>query len=209
MRRYELFIFDFDGTLADSAAWMIRTLNDVAGHFGLRRVSDEEIAMLRGKSNTEIIRYLGVPMWKLPRIATEMRQRVARDIDQIKPFPGTDELLRSLHASGAKVAVVSSNSEDNVRRVLGDATANCIHTFECNASIFGKAHKLRAVMKRLHTHAGATLCIGDETRDIEAARQVGAASGAVTWGYATKEVLATFRPTHTFASMSEIAALAV
>jgi phosphoglycolate phosphatase len=207
MQRYELFIFDFDGTLADSAAWMIRTLNDVAGQFGLRRVSDEEIAMLRGKSNTEIIRYLGVPMWKLPRIATEMRQRVAREIDQIKLFPGVDELLNSLRASGAKIAVVSSNSEANVRRVLGEATARHIHTFECSASIFGKAHKLRAVMKRLHIEAAATLCIGDETRDIEAAREVGAASGAVTWGYATADVLKTFEPTHIFESMLEIAAL--
>jgi phosphoglycolate phosphatase len=209
MPRYQLFIFDFDGTLADSAEWMIRTLNDVAGQFGMRQVSDAEIEMLRGRSNTEIVRYLGVPMWKLPGIATEMRRRIARDLDQIKLFKGVDELLRSLDEANVRLAIVSSNSEANVRQILGPANASRIDAFECSASMFGKAHKLRAVMKRLQIDARATLCVGDETRDIEAAREVRAASGAVLWGYATAEILQKFTPTHTFATLPDILTVAV
>jgi phosphoglycolate phosphatase len=201
---YRLLIFDFDGTLVDSGAWMIRTLNDIAGQFGLRRVSDEEVQMLRGRSNTDIVRYLGVPVWKLPRIAAEMRKRISGDIEQFRLFGGAADMLRALDERGLLLAIVSSNSEENVRRVLGAATAARIDTFECSAAMFGKASKLRAVMRRLRIDAPNTLYIGDETRDIEAAREVHVASGAVTWGYANAEVLASFTPTLTFHSLQDI-----
>lgn len=207
MPNYQLLIFDFDGTLADSGRWMFRTMNELADQFGWRKVSDQEIEQLRGKSNTEVIRHLGVPMWKLPSIAAEMRRRIARDLDQIHLFEGADEVLRALDEAGIKLAVVSSNSEANVRQVLGAANAGRVDAFECSASIFGKPHKLRAVMKRLSIAPRATLCIGDETRDIEAAREVGAASGAVLWGYATPDVLKKFSPTHTFATLRDVTAL--
>jgi phosphoglycolate phosphatase len=209
MPRYQLLIFDFDGTLADSGNWVIQTLNDIAGQFGLRRVSEEEVTMLRGRSNDEIVRYLGVPRWKVPGIVAEMRRRLARDVEQIKLFAGVDELLGSLQATGVRLAIVSSNSEQNVRRILGAANASRIDTFECDASMFGKARKLRSVMKRLAATPPATLCIGDETRDIDAAREVGAASGAVLWGYARAEILERFAPNYVFQTLDDIAALAM
>jgi len=208
MSTYQLIMFDFDGTLADTGGWMIRTLNDIAGQFGLKRVSESEIEMLRGRSNTEIVRYLGVPVWKLPRIATEMRKRIAQDIAQFKLFAGVDEMLRTLDESCIRLAIVSSNSEENVRRVLGADSAARIDVFDCSAAMFGKARKLRSVMQRLRIAPQMTLYIGDETRDIEAAREVGVASGAVTWGYAKADILASFAPTLTFDAVIEIAQLA-
>ena len=62
-------------------------------------------------------------------------------------------------------------------------------------------------MRRLRTEASKTLYVGDETRDIEAAREVRVASGAVTWGYANAGILATFTPTLTFDAMEDILAL--
>jgi phosphoglycolate phosphatase len=73
--------------------------------------------MLRGRSNTEIVRHLGVPLWKLPRIAAEMRRRIAADIAQIRLFAGVDDMLRALDERDLRLAIVSSNSEENVRRV--------------------------------------------------------------------------------------------
>jgi phosphoglycolate phosphatase len=206
-RRYQLVIFDFDGTLADSAHWTIRTLNEISGKFGIRHVSEQEIDMLRGRSNTEIVRHLGVPLWKLPKIANEMRKRVAADIDQIKLFPGIREMLRALHAGGIHLAIVSSNSEANVRQVLGPETAQLIATYDCEAAMFGKARKLRAVMRRAAVTPATTLYIGDETRDIEAAREVRVDSAAVTWGYAKPEILNAFAPTLTFNAVSELHSL--
>jgi phosphoglycolate phosphatase len=209
MTRYELLIFDFDGTLADSAEWMVRTLNDIAVPFGLRQVSDDEVAMLRGRSNQEIVRYLGVPLWKLPGIAAEMRRRIAHDIAELRLFDGVSETLRSLDELGLKLAIVSSNSQENVRHILGPENVGRIDTFECSASMFGKASKLRTVMRRMGTTPHDTLCIGDETRDIDAARDVGASIGTVTWGYAKREILEQYRPTHMFDSLADSVAACV
>lgn len=206
MARYQLVIFDFDGTLADSADWTMRTFNDVAEQFGLRRISDAELQMLRGRSNREIVQYLGVPMWKVPGIVREMRERISADVERIPLFPGVTDVLRNARNHGVHTAIVSSNSESNVRRILGAENVILIQHFACGAAIFGKARKLRAVMERFRVSAAHTLCVGDETRDIEAAREVGADSGAVLWGYATAAVLRRFEPTHLFASMAELAA---
>lgn len=72
-------ILDFDGTLADSAGWLLRELNRAAGRFGFRQVGKAEIAMLRGCDNRAIIRHLGVPAWKLPFTAWHLRRRIAED----------------------------------------------------------------------------------------------------------------------------------
>jgi hypothetical protein len=72
-------IFDFDGTLADSAAWMIRAVNPMARRFGFKTVTDDEIDMLRGRSTREVIRYLGISPWKLPMIAAHGKKMMAAD----------------------------------------------------------------------------------------------------------------------------------
>ncbi|WP_201306034.1 HAD hydrolase-like protein [Roseomonas harenae] len=200
-----LVIFDFDGTLADSAAWVMRTLNEEADRFGYRRVDEAEIAALRGQDNRAIIRALGVPMWKLPMIATHMRRRITEDAGSIRLFPGTETMLRALSARGATLAIVTSNEEAVVRRVLGPELADLVAFMECRASIFGKAPLLRRVLRRAGLPAETAIAIGDEVRDIEAARKAGISSGAVAWGYATPEILRARNPARFFARMEELA----
>lgn len=201
--RYELVIFDFDGTLADSAAWMMRAVNPMARRYGFKTVTDEEIEMLRGRSTREVIRYLGVSPWKLPLIARAGKKLMAADAHTIPLFPETAKMLRALHEAGVKIAVVSSNSEDVIRRVLGPELAELISLYACGASLFGKARKFKQVTAR-GVSRDKVICIGDETRDIEAARAVGLDCGAVGWGYAKPSILAEHRPTVSFNSMSEI-----
>ncbi|PZR36182.1 HAD family hydrolase [Caulobacter segnis] len=201
--RYELVIFDFDGTLADSAAWMMRAVNPMARRYGFKTVTDEEIEMLRGRSTREVIRYLGVSPWKLPLIARAGKKMMAADAHKIPLFPETARMLRALHAAGVKIAVVSSNSEQVIRRVLGPELAELISLYSCGASLFGKARKFKQVTAR-GVSRDRVICIGDETRDIEAARAVGLDCGAVGWGYAKPSILAEHRPTVSFSSMSEI-----
>lgn len=204
---YRLVIFDFDGTLADSAGWVLGVMNELARRHGFREISDEEAAMLRGRSNQEIIGYMRAPRWRLPAIAADFKRRMAAEADAIELFEGIIPLLHALSAAGLRVAVVSSNSEANVRRILGAEAAALIDAFGCGASLFGKAAKFRTMIRRQGVSPAQTLCIGDETRDIEAARAAGAAAGAVHWGYATPEVLARFEPDHDFAAPTDIARL--
>jgi phosphoglycolate phosphatase len=201
---YKLVIFDFDGTLADSGDWLMGLMNEVADRYGFRRLSDAEIAMLRGQDNRAIIRYLGVPAWKLPLIARHMRRRAVQDASGIRLFDGAEAMLRALAERGVTLALVTSNAEQAVHRVLGPDCAALIGSYECGASIFGKAAKFRRVLRRTGLPKEAVIGIGDESRDIEAARKAGIACGAVAWGYATPELLARQRPDLLFHRMEEI-----
>jgi phosphoglycolate phosphatase len=197
---YKLVILDLDGTLADTFPWFLSVLNGVADRYRFKRIEKHEVERLRGFSARQIIRHLGVPAWKLPLIARHMRSLSARDIDGLKLFDGIDTMLRSLSKADLVLAVVSSNSEENVRRLLGPGLAELIGHFACGASLFGKAAKLRKVLKASGVSPGEVICIGDEIRDYEAARRVGLAFGAVSWGFTSPEALQALTPEAVFPS---------
>lgn len=204
---YRLIIFDFDGTLVDSGPWMARALNGVAAQFGFRQVGEAEIEALRGRDSRSVIRELGVPLWRLPAIARHMR-RLVEESDHTPPlFPGIAAMLQAV-AAGRTLAVVSSNTERAIRRALGPELAGLFAVYACEASMFGKRAKFRRVLKLTGIPASAALAIGDETRDIEAARAAGVACGGVTWGYATPELVRSQAPDHLFESPADIMALA-
>jgi len=203
-KRYDLIIFDLDGTLANSAAWFRSNLNRVARRHGFRQIDDAELETLRGRSSKAILAHLEIPPWKMPFIARSMRRIVASDIDQIKLFEGVDALLAHLARNGVLIAIATSNAEVNARRILGESNAKLVSHFACGASFFGKASIFRSVVKQLGADPSRSLAVGDEARDIEAARKAGIAVGAVSWGYATAELLQSQHPDHLFLSMADI-----
>jgi len=203
--RYRLVIFDFDGTLADSFPWFVRVFNEAADRYRFRRIREGELEELRGLGGREIVRRLGVPAWKLPLIARHMRRLAARDIDTVSLFPGVDPLLRRLSDAGVVLAVVSSNGYGNVSRVLGPENVARIHHFRCGASLFGKAASFRRVLRRSGVAPGEALAVGDEIRDLEAARAVGIPFGAVSWGYTTAGALRAHGPALSFDRVEAIA----
>jgi phosphoglycolate phosphatase len=207
MNRYDLAIFDFDGTLADSADWFFAAYDAVAARFGLRRASRAELEGMRALGTREIMRSLDVPMWKVPLIARHMRRRMAGEIGGITLFPGIADALVALHGRGVGLAIVSSNAEGNVRAVLGEELAGRVAFWGCGTALFGKAKKLRQAMRACGAAPGRTIAIGDETRDVEAARAVGIASGAVLWGYAAPAALVAAGPTLVLREVGEVASL--
>ena len=204
---YHLFIFDFDGTLADSGPWMIEALNGAAARFGFRQLSRDEIEALRGRDSRSVMRELGVSWWRLPGIAAHVR-KLAREAPPPPLFPEIAPMLRQLRDAGRTLAIVSSNSEETVRRALGPDNSAFIEAFGCDASMFGKAAKFKQVLKQTGVAARNAIAIGDETRDIDAARKAGVACGAVGWGYATPALLQSRSPDHVFATPADIVALA-
>ncbi|WP_441239310.1 HAD family hydrolase [Bradyrhizobium sp. 930_D9_N1_4] len=201
---YSLAIFDLDGTLADSFPWFRRTINDVADRFGFRRVADEDVEGLRHASTREILSRLEVPLWKLPAIVRHGRRLKRKAAAEISLFGGIETMLRTLTENGVQLALVTSDSEANAREKLGKAAALFTH-FDCSASVFGKPAKFRRVIRRAGVEPGKVIAIGDEVRDIEAARAVGIACGAVCWGYAAPAALRALGPDHVFERVEEIA----
>jgi phosphoglycolate phosphatase len=87
--------------------------------------------------------------------------------------------------------------------VLGPTAAQ-ITRFDCGAAVFGKHWKFRRVARKLGAKPSETICIGDEIRDIEAAKAASMDSGAVAWGYALPAALQAAGPTHLFNSVEEL-----
>jgi phosphoglycolate phosphatase len=200
---YKLVIFDLDGTLSDSFPWFLSVISTVADKHGLRRIDDVE--GMRGKTSRDIIKALDVPRWRLPWIASDMRKLKSQSLDKIPLFSGVPELLSALADGGLTIAVVTSDSEENARRALGPLVS-CISHFACAASLFGKARKFRQVMRAAGASAEATLAVGDEVRDAEAAKAAGIDFAGVAWGYATIDALARVDPVAIFATVSEMRA---
>lgn len=197
MPNYSLVIFDFDGTLADSVPWFMTALDRTADRFNLKRVDPAEIESLRMLSSRDALKHLGVPMLKLPQMAIYVREIFAEAMHDIPMFAGAADMLAALRAAGVKLAVVSSNGEANVRHVLGPA-AELIDHYACGSSIFGKAQKFAAVLRALRQSPARTLSVGDEIRDIDAARQAGLSAGSITFGYNARPALESHAPDHLF-----------
>lgn len=204
MPPYDLTIFDFDGTLADSWRMMARAISEAADVFGYRRLTADEAQELRGQDNRAVMAAMGVRMWQLPRIVMHMRQVALEQASEVRLFGGVDALLPALAARGVRVAVVSSNSEAVVRQVLGPELSVCVTDFDCGAAIFGKASKFRRVVRRAGVASSRAVGVGDEVRDIEAARAAGIAAIAVTWGYATSGILESGGPDHVVRSVEQL-----
>ncbi|HEY0234213.1 MAG TPA: HAD hydrolase-like protein [Afipia sp.] len=203
MKRYRLAIFDLDGTLSDSFPWFLQALDDVADKRRLKRVAPGDIENLRTKTLQEIFAALGVSRWRLPGIIRDMRRMKSKALNQITLFPGADDMLRRLHAAGITLAMVSSDSEANVRYSLGEAAA-LMSYYDCGAPLGGKAKKFRRVLRTLDVQPRDAIYIGDEIRDSEAAAQTGMDFGAVSWGYNAAEALRKLSPAFLFTGFDDI-----
>lgn len=202
--RFKLIIFDFDGTLADSLGWFIGISDRLADEFGFDRIDRDQVATLRRHDAATLLRLHHVPLWKLPFIAARFRILMAKQIKTIAPFPGVADLFGQLSQADSTLAVVTSNSCSNVRRVLGRKSMGLVATCEGGVSIFGKRTKLRKVLRQTGIHPAQAIFIGDEIRDIEAARNAGIASGAVAWGFTDMDALRAHSPDMLFATVDEM-----
>ncbi len=203
-RRYDLVIFDFDGTLADSGDWFLGLADHLADRFNFRHVSADEVETLRGQSSRAVVKYLGIPRWKIPAMARYLHALLAQQSDKIALFDGVTAMIETLHAAGIRLALVTSNSEENARAILGPAIAARFSQFECGASLFGKARRFRRVLKKSKVPIERAICIGDETRDIISAHKVCVTPGAVLWGYANRDALAACEPAYFFSAPQEV-----
>ncbi|HEX7850168.1 MAG TPA: HAD hydrolase-like protein [Sphingomonas sp.] len=201
---YQLVIFDFDGTLSDSGHWFLSIVDDLAERFRFRSVHPDEVEGLRKRTTREVIDHLGISRWKLPLIARHVRARFGRHTDEIHLFDGVRDMLRTIDEAKVRMFVCSSNAEANVRAILGPEESARIERFFCGSGLFGKVRKFRQAVKASGLPPSAILSIGDETRDIDAARAVGIGTGAVLWGYANPEMLVAMEPDRTFATPQEV-----
>jgi phosphoglycolate phosphatase len=205
LMKYQLAMFDSDGTLADTLPWMRSVFNELAEEFGFRKVESHEYDRFKMLHGAALYRELNLPLWKLPRVVRGMRRKMSEYTGSFHLYNGIAEVLQRLTEAGIKVAVVSSNSRENVERILGAENARLVSHFGCGVSMFGKAARLRQTVRACGVAARGAIYVGDEVRDAEAARVAGVAFGAVVWGQHDEATLRAQNPTEIFASVAEIA----
>ncbi|GAA4454904.1 HAD-IA family hydrolase [Nibrella saemangeumensis] len=204
---YKLVIFDFDGTLANSLPAFGQVLNELAELHHFRRVDESLVDRLRSMGARQIMQELRIPYWKIPFIGRDAKRLMARHVNEIFLFEGIDRVLQQLSQAGVTLALVTSNSHENVVQIMGEKNVGLLKYIECGSSLFGKRSKIRKVLKKSGFAASETLCIGDEIRDIEAAHEEGTAFGAVGWGYTTIDALRAYQPKVVFTHPVDIVAL--
>jgi phosphoglycolate phosphatase len=191
--RYSIILWDFDGTLADTLPGLLRIFNDLAPQFGLEKIAD--LQTLRDTPPVELLRDRGIRWWKLIALRNAIVRRQKEQVDRIRLFPHIPEMLQQLHATGYRLGIVSSNSEENIRHGLRAAGAE--QWFELvvgSWQLLGKHRMLRRALRRTHLTSRQALYVGDEVRDITAARLAGMDAAAVTWGVNTSDLLARYSP---------------
>ncbi|MFY3702895.1 HAD hydrolase-like protein [Achromobacter dolens] len=204
--KYDIAAFDFDGTLADTMPWFNSILNTVADKYGFRKIDAAERDQLRHRDAGEILKFLGIPLWKLPAIMAHVRTLMQEIDPSVRLFDGVPDALARLKAGGLRLAVVSSNSLENVQRVLGPETAVLFDDYECGTDLFGKAAKIERLLQRHDTPPERFLLVGDEMRDIDAARKAGVRVGSVAWGYNHVDALRDRGPDELFMQVAELPA---
>lgn len=199
-----LVLFDFDGTLADSLVVALDVYNGVARELGVPVISADDAA-LRRMSPREALRSRGIPLWKVPRLVSAVRDGLRSRMDEIPLFPGIDAAVHALVGEGLRCGIVSSNARENVEACLGRHGVVDLEVLGAGTSLFGKASMLAKVLKKTGVAPANAIYVGDEVRDIVAAREVGMRSVAVSWGFADREALAQERPSAIVDDVADLA----
>lgn len=191
--RQRAVIFDFDGTIADSLPAAIQVFEELTKR--PERFTGTEIQAFRDLSVPELLKELSVPAWKLPLLLFKGRRMIRAHLRDIELHYGMVPALAALHKRGIPLYILSSNSVENVQSYLKwhklDAYFRGVYG---GASILGKAPRLLKLIDKEHIDVANSWYVGDETRDVSAARAVGLRSISVAWGYNTRLALATKNP---------------
>lgn len=196
-------IFDFDGTLVDTLDIHLKIANEYLKQSGKKTVSKTDV---REKGIKELIRERNIQIYKIPKLLIEAKNKVNKHLKHVKIIEGMDEVLRKLHKNN-KLGILTSNSVENVKMVLNNSNVYELFDFiSSEFDIFGKHNKLRKIISKYQLDKKQTVYIGDETRDIEAAKRVGIKVFAVQWGYESEEVIKESKPDKIIFSPEELLA---
>lgn len=191
----KVIFFDFDGTIADTLNAFVNITNRLAVGFGYQPISPEEITHLKNLSSRQIIKQSGIPILKFPFLISKIKSELNSEIQTIKAFPGIKETLIELRSQVDRIGILSSNSKDNIAAFL--EINDLHHLFDfiyTEAAIFSKSRAIKKILVQEKVKPEESIYIGDETRDIEAAKRSQVKAIAVTWGFNSKEILAAQNP---------------
>ncbi len=186
-RRYELIVFDWDGTLMDSTAMIAQSIQLACKDLGLPVPSKAQASQVIGLGLADALAQ-AVPDLD-PAMVPQMVERyrhyyLTRD-HQLSLFDGARELLVALKERGHVLAVATGKSRLGLDRALGVAgVGNFFDATRCADESFSKPHPgmLLELMEQAAVDPAATLMIGDTTHDLLMAANAGTDGVGVSYG---------------------------
>lgn len=204
MVRYKYVFFDFDGTLADTEEVNFVIYQKLAEKYNLRNITIDELGHLKKMSAKELMGYVELKKRYLPFILKRGKKLLKHDIRNIKPckLDMFDAVLQ-LKNMGIRTAIITTNSKTNVHMFLREQNAD-LFDFVASSSMFGKESKMRKIIKKEKLKLNEVLYVGDEIRDIHAAKNTGIDIASVAWGYNTVESLKKHKPEYLIYEAAEL-----
>lgn len=205
--RFSHIVFDFDGTLADSLLRAVAIMQRIGPGLGLKPFHDLEAA--RAMPTRQFFKSIGVTFWKLPKLMRAFHAAAAEDAAGLKLFPGWQPILAELSQRGHQLGILSSNAESNIRATLNANGVEDHFQFVVGyPKLFGKAKALKRIIRQHNIDRDKLLYVGDEVRDVEAAKKAKVATAACTWGFHHESILIAAQPEWILKEPHEVIAIA-
>ncbi len=211
LRRFDLIVFDWDGTLFDSTALIARAIQSACADVGTTVPSDEQASYVIGLGLVEALRHAApdLPRERYAELAARYRHHYVDAQHRIVLFDGTLEMLHGLKRAGHRLAVATGKS----RRGLDEALASVeLHgLFDATRTADETASKpdpkmLHELMDELGVAPQRTLMVGDTTHDLQLAANAGTASVAVSFGAHPPAAFLSMAPHHIAHSTADLQA---
>ena len=198
-KRFELLVFDWDGTLTDSSDIIVASMQAACTDIGLPAPDAIQVRHIIGLSFTEALAQLlpELPQSDYSRLVERYRHHFASRDGPIPVFTGAIEIIQKLHNSGFLLAVATGKSRRGLNRDFKETgLGQYFHASRCADECFSKPHPamLLELTEELHVDTDKTLMIGDTTHDLQMAQSAGVVSLAVSYGAHAKEKLLVFSP---------------
>lgn len=187
-------IFDFDGTIADSLEILIDTISYVLNNYGYENldISKEKI---RKNSIKELFKSSNISLLKLPFILNSINKQLSDKIEFIKPIAGITDIIKELNIKNFNLNIISSNNSENIKKFLKNNDLNDVFdNIYTERSVFGKHKVINKFLNKYNLKKENIIYIGDEVRDILAAKQSGIKIIAVSWGFNEANMLERYSP---------------
>lgn len=210
-RRFDLLIFDWDGTLMDSAGVIAACIQAASRDMQLPPPSREAASHVIGLGLREALEMLfpALPEAAHPELAGHYRRHFLGQDAEIPLFEGARALVEELHAGGHLLAVATGKARRGLDRAFEHSGLEpFFHASRTADETFSKPHPamIEQLLDELRVQPERALMIGDTSHDLEMARNAGIASLAAGFGAHPPDSLVAFGPLAVCRSFSELAA---
>jgi phosphoglycolate phosphatase len=208
-RRFDLIVFDWDGTLFDSTALIVRCIQAACADCGVAVPSTRDASYVIGLGLVDAMRHAapGLPRERYMELAERYRHHYFAAQHEVTLFDGTLPMLQALRARQHWLGVATGKS----RRGLDEALATvALHgVFDATRTADETSPKphpqmLHELMRAFGVDPGRTLMIGDTTHDLQLAANAGTASLGVSYGAHESDSFEAFGPLHVAHSVGEL-----